>query len=363
MSRPRFIAFYLPQFHPIPENDNWWGPGFTEWVNVAQARPLFRGHEQPHIPADLGFYDLRLSETREKQAELAKEAGIEAFCYWHYWFGNGKRLLERPFNEVLASGRPDFPFCLAWANHSWSKKQWEPKYPEKDVLLMEQLYPGVDDYKAHFYAMLPAFKDKRYLKVNNKLFFIIYDPINFSDISTFIDTWRQLAKENGLNDFYFVATDSDCRRKEEILSKGVDAIYNSDVFNIHHHLNTLHKVVLYIGRKYFKKPTVFRYKDAIKYMVTEDCKKRDVIPTIAPNWDHSPRSAYKSIILTDPDPKYFQQVAEIAIDAVKNKPAEEQVIIIKSWNEWGEGNYMEPDLKYGHGYISALRKAIESSSK
>ena len=173
----RFIAFYLPQFHPTKENDEWWGKGFTEWVSVAKARPLYRGHVEPHIPADLGFYDLRIPEIREQQAELAKEAGIEAFCYWHYWFGEGKRLLERPFNEVLTSGKPDFPFCLAWANHSWYKKLWDSQAREKDLLLIEQKYLGIEDYKSHFYAMLPAFKDDRYFRVNGKLFFIVYDPI------------------------------------------------------------------------------------------------------------------------------------------------------------------------------------------
>lgn len=358
MIRPRFIAFYLPQFHPIPENDIWWGPGFTEWVNVAQARPLFRGHEQPHIPADLGFYDLRLPETREKQAELAREAGIEAFCYWHYWFGNGKQLLERPFNEVLESGKPDFPFCLAWGNHTWSKKQWEPKNPEKDVVLIEQTYPGVEDYTNHFYSLISAFKDKRYLKVDGKLFFIIYNPMGFEDLPTFIRVWRRLALENGLNDFFFVATDSDCRWKDKIIEKGVDAVYDNNVLNIHHHQSSIQKILFQIQRSVLKKPTTFRYKDAIRYMITDNAKRRDVIPTIAANWDHSPRSAHKGMILTDCAPKYFQQVAEWAIEAVKDKPKDEQIILIKSWNEWGEGNYLEPDLKYGHGYLLALRSAI-----
>lgn len=122
--KARVIAMYLPQYHPIPENDTVWGKGFTEWNNVAKARPLFKGHHQPNIPADLGFYDLRLPETRELQAQLAREAGIEGFMYWHYWMGGGKRLLERPFNEVLDSGKPDFPFCLGWANHPWKTSTW-----------------------------------------------------------------------------------------------------------------------------------------------------------------------------------------------------------------------------------------------
>ena len=168
-NKPRLIAFYLPQFHPIPENDEWWGRGFTEWTNVAKAVPLFRGHYQPHFPADLGFYDLRVPEVREAQAAMAKAYGIEGFCYYHYWFGHGRRLLERPFNEVLSSGKPDFPFCLCWANDTWTGI-WHGA-PNK--VLIEQRYPGVEDYKAHFYALLDAFRDPRYMTVDGKKIFII----------------------------------------------------------------------------------------------------------------------------------------------------------------------------------------------
>ena len=357
----RFIAFYLPQYHPIVENDEWWGKGFTEWVNVAKAKPLFRGHVQPHIPADLGFYDLRLSEIREQQAELAREAGIEAFCYWHYWFGEGKRLLERPFTEVLESGKPDFPFCLGWANHSWYKKLWNPKAKGENKLLIEQKYPGVDDYILHFNTLLRAFKDCRYLKVNGKLFFLIFNPGEFDDLENFIHTWRGLAKENGLNDFYFVAQDFDSRNKTKILSRGIDAIYNSDTFNIHHKLDKFSKIMCLLQRKVLRRPTAFDYREAIKYMVIDDCKNNGVIPCIAPNWDHSPRSGHDAIILKNSKPKYFKQIAKRAIDIVKDKPEDEQIVMIKSWNEWGEGNYMEPDLEFGHGYIQALREAIEES--
>ena len=357
--KPLILSYYLPQYHPFPENDEWWGKGFTEWVNVAKARPLFRGHKQPHIPADLGFYDLRLAEVREQQAELAKEAGIEAFCYWHYWFGNGRRLLERPFNEVVSSGRPDFPFCLGWANHSWYKKLWDPKSKGKDKLLIEQTYPGIEDYVLHFNTLLPAFKDHRYLKVNGKLFFLIYDPLHFEDIKTFISTWRRLAKENGLNDFYFIAQDFDSRAKDQILSLGIDAIYNSDTFNIHHKLNKFSKVMYLLQRKVLRRPTAFNYKDAIKYMVIDDCKNREVIPCISPNWDHSPRSSHNAVILKNSTPDLFKRIAKRAIEIVQGKPEDEQIVMIKSWNEWGEGNYMEPDLEFGHGYINALKEAIE----
>ncbi len=356
----RFIAFYLPQYQPIKENNEWWGPGFTEWTNVARAKKLFPGHYQPHIPADLGFYDLRMPEIREAQAEMARKAGIEGFCYWHYWFGNGKQLLERTFNEVVASGKPDFPFCLAWANESWYKKQWNSKDSFKNKLLIEQLYPGEEDYINHFNSLLTAFKDKRYIRVNEKLFFIIYNPNASKEIPKIIKLWRKLAKQNGLNDFYFVAKDFDCRNKEFYLNIGFDAVYNDNTLNIHHHLPLLAKIFLMAGRK-IGIPSVFKYKKAIKYMITDDCGDRQVIPVVAPNWDHTPRSQGNGIVLHNSRPEYFYQVVRQAIDIVKDKPQQEQIIMIKSWNEWGEGNHMEPDLKFGKGYLNALKDAINSS--
>lgn len=358
---PRIIALYLPQFHPIPENDRWWGKGFTEWTNVAKAKKLFLGHRQPHIPADLGFYDLRMPEVREQQAAMAREAGIEGFCYWHYWFGHGKELLEKPFKEVVASGKPDFPFCLAWANHSWERKCWDKN--GNSQLLIEQTYPGESDYTDHFNSLLPAFKDKRYITVNGKLFFAIFHPYQYDAISDFIKVWRKLASENGLGDFYFVAKDADSRHKSQLLAMGFDAIYNEDTFNIHHHLNIVFKGWLWICRNWLKIPSVFQYKKAVKYMVTEDCRNREVIPVIAPNWDHSPRSGGKAIILHKSRPEYFKKAVERALDVVKDKPEQEQLILVKSWNEWGEGNYMEPDLEFGHGNLEALKEALEEFNK
>ena len=168
----RVIAFYLPQFHPIPENDLWWGPGFTEWTNVARARRFYPGHYQPRLPGELGFYDLRLPETREAQAVLAADYGLSAFCYWHYWFGGGRRLLERPFDEVLQSGSPDFPFCLGWANQTWSGI-W---HGAPSRMLIEQTYPGESDYRAHFETVLPAFKDPRYVRIDGRPLFSCTTP-------------------------------------------------------------------------------------------------------------------------------------------------------------------------------------------
>src|SRR4030066_949188 len=189
----RVIALYLPQYPPIPENDEWWGRGFTEWTNTAKARTLFRGHYQPHVPADLGFYDLRVPETRIAQAEMAKEYGIEAFCYYHYWFA-GKSLLERPFAEVLESGKPDFPFCLCWANQTWTGI-W---HGAPNRILIEQTYPGMEDHRRHFEALLPAFCDKRYLKVAGKPLFAIYNPMELPATPRVLELWRGLAANAGL---------------------------------------------------------------------------------------------------------------------------------------------------------------------
>jgi hypothetical protein len=199
MNRVRVIAFYLPQFHPIKENDEHWGKGFTEWTNVGKAKPLFHGHYQPRVPADLGYYDLRVPEVREAQAEMARNAGIEGFMYWHYWFGNNKRLLERPFTEVLQSGKPDYPFCLGWANHSWTTKTWTTlKQFQNTSVIVEQLYPGEEDYINHFNSVLPAFKDKRYLRYEEEPIFLLYDPLAVPDIKEFIQLWKNLAIKNGL---------------------------------------------------------------------------------------------------------------------------------------------------------------------
>ena len=173
----KVIAFYLPQYHPTPHNNEWWGEGFTEWTNVAKAPKLFWGHYQPKVPADLGFYDLRIPEVREKQAELAKYAGVDGFCYYHYWFGNGRVELETPFNEVLKTGKPDFPFCLCWANETWSRKFWNKDgNVAQSTTLAEQTYPGMDDIISHFMNVLPAFKDPRYIKQDGMPVFMIYRP-------------------------------------------------------------------------------------------------------------------------------------------------------------------------------------------
>lgn len=359
----RVIALYLPQYHPIPENDEWWGPGFTEWVNVAQARPLFRGHKQPHIPADLGFYDLRNPEIREAQAKLAQDAGIEGFCYWHYWFGNGKQLLESPFNEVVESGKPDFPFCLGWANHSWYKKMWG-RDQSKDKIIIEITYPGEEDHIAHFYSLLKAFKDDRYIKVNGKLFFLIYKPLEIPNVSEFLLLWRRLAKENGISDFYFVGeTYSEEKSRDEILKLGFDAIYSANMMRVHNRNFILFKVIKRVIGNIFRRGVIYKYSNAMKYFNTEEAKDIDRVPGIYANWDHSPRSNYKCYILSGYTPELFYKHVVEALDYAKEKPKENQVFLLQSWNEWGEGNYLEPDREYGKEILYAIKKAINRFDK
>ena len=354
----KVIAFYLPQFHPIKENDEWWGKGFTEWHNVVKAKPLFRGHYQPKLPADLGFYDLRLPETREAQAQLAREAGVYGFCYWHYWFGNGKRLLERPFNEVVESGNPDFPFCLAWANHSWFAKTWDPN--KKDKLLIEQLYPGIEDNEKHFYELLPAFKDSRYIKIEGKPIFAIFKPLQVENVSVFIKQWQELAKKNGLPGIYFVGQGVK-KDIEAILAAGFDSVNHEEVNRIHAHLSKVVRGMKQIQRAVFKRPRCYDYAKAMKDMIIPEDNKENVFPTICPNFDHTPRSYTRGLVYTNNNPKTFYNHVKQILEIVNRK--RNKVVFLKSWNEWGEGNYMEPDDKYGKGYIVALRKALDESAE
>ncbi|MDR0541894.1 MAG: glycoside hydrolase family 99-like domain-containing protein [Dysgonamonadaceae bacterium] len=358
-SKVRAIAIYLPQYHPVPENDEWWGKGFTEWTNVAKAKPLFKGHHQPRLPGELGFYDLRVPEVREQQALLAKEYGIEGFMYWHYWFA-GKRLLERPFLEVLDSGKPDFPFCLGWANESWTGV-W---HGLKNKILIEQTYPGKEDYENHFQALLSAFKDKRYITVDGKPLFLVYQPFQVPDSPLFIELWNRLAVKNGLKGIHFVACTTHLEKEEEaLLSMGYSGIYFHRMTEVAKHLSmSLVKRELF-NRGIYKNYTsngIFKYRDLIKYLIKPtDCKKH-TYPAIVPNWDNSPRSGRKSFIIRDSTPELFRRHLQMVFAVLKEKPEEDRIVFIKSWNEWAEGNYLEPDLQYGRQYLEVLKEEIDN---
>ena len=358
MSKPRLIAFYLPQFYPTKENDERWQPGFTEWTNVGRAKPLFPGHHQPKVPADLGYYDLRVPETREKQVELAKEAGIEGFCYWHYWFA-GKRLLDRVFKEVVESGKPDFPFCLCWANHSWLKKVWDPTKP--NTMLMEQTYPGEQDYIDHFYAMLPAFKDPRYMKCNGKLIFGLFAALDIPDVEQFKSTWNRLAKENGLEGFWFFGLCYGMENGEKVVERGFDAACVDYMQKQNIIKNPVKDFLWHVVRKFTNFPKYMTYNKYSQDIVRHFTPLEKFIPCIGPNFDHSPRSRNRGVILLGSTPQKWYNLCCAIFNKVKSRHHEENIVVIKSWNEWGEGNYLEPDLQYGKQYIDATRKALDET--
>jgi len=379
----RLIAFYLPQFHPTPENDLWWGKGFTEWTNVAKARALFRGHYQPHIPADLGFYDLRLPEVRAAQAAMAREAGLEGFCYWHYWFA-GRRMLERPFNEVLRSGEPNFPFCLGWANQTWSGA-WHGA-PNK--ILIEQTYPGRDDSERHFHAVLEAFHDPRYIRVRGKPVFLIFVPHELPRVAEFIDLWQELALRNGLPGVHFVAHVPYNIQPYDFRAAGFAGGLVADTLGVlcltawqrsltyyragnrsNSRLDEALRSPLVLARaiwlwgqsgvrRLLSQPRVYDYAEAMLHSLTHATSDPASYPCVLPNWDHSPRTGRRAVILKNSTPELFRRHLHEALRLVADRPVEDRLVFVKSWNEWAEGNYLEPDQRFGHDYLNVVREEV-----
>jgi lipopolysaccharide biosynthesis protein len=360
----RAIAFYLPQFHPIPENDLWWGKGFTEWTNTAKAKPMFPGHYQPRVPADLGFYDLRVPETRDAQAEMARAHGIEGFCYWHYWFA-GRRLLERPFNEVLQSGKPDFPFALGWANHSWTGI-W---YGAPGRVLVEQTYPGLEDHAAHFRFLLQAFSDPRYITVEGKPLFVLFRPKELPDSKRVTDFWRDLAIKAGLKGLHLVGISDDLDSWNP-LEHGFDAVTIARLGHIFRMRSV--SPVTRVRRKlsgwpvigqhvsgFRNRPThVYPYAKASPHFVVQQQLPFEYYPCVIPNWDNTARSGTRGSVLTGSTPEEFGRQMHAAVQRVKALPPEHRLIFVKSWNEWAEGNYLEPDLKFGDAYLRVVRDEL-----
>ena len=360
------LAYYLPQFYPTDFNNKYYGEGFTEWTNVGKAMPLFKGHYQPKVPSILGYYDLRLPEIAERQAELAREAGIAGFAYWHYWFGGGRALLEMPMQRAIATGKPDFPFCFAWANESWYKKMWDDNASK--ALIMEQTYPGDEDIIAHFKYCLPAFKDKRYVYYKGKPVFIIYKPYDYIEVQHFMQMWNGLVKEEGLADgFYFIATIYKTSQTQEMLDKGFDCVtyeawskITSKLFYEDQNFFTKVRRIFtnriltpflgHVNKMYYR--TVL---ESIWRKGFDD--REDVVPILIPNFDHSPRSGNKNYIIVDSTPENWKKQVDIVINNVQKK--DNKLVILRAWNEWGEGNYLEPDLKYGKAFIDVLAQKIK----
>jgi lipopolysaccharide biosynthesis protein len=338
----RVIAFYLPQFHPTPENDEWWGRGFTEWTNVVRADPLFPGHYQPHLPAHLGFYDLRVPEVREKQADLARRHGIEGFCYWHYWF-NGRRLLDRPFDEVLHSHRPDFPFCLAWANESWSRR-WLGE--EKDVL-QAQTYSSEDDAH-HARWLAEAFADPRYMRVDERPLFLVYHPGGLPSPESTTAAIRAASRDRGLPDPYLVGVSSHHQADWEC--HGFDANLDFEP-----QLGVL-PGPLEDGLK------IYDYSVARRRMIA---RERDYshIPCVVVSWDNTPRRGAEGIVFINATPEAFGNGLREAVASVQHEPRERRLVFVNAWNEWAEGNHLEPDERHGLGYLEAVERAVSAPAR
>jgi lipopolysaccharide biosynthesis protein len=336
-TRARLLAFYLPQFYPTPENDRWWGRGFTEWTNVTGARPLFDGHYQPHLPAHLGFYDARVPETRTAQAALARRFSIEGFCYWHYWF-HGSRLLARPFDAVLSSGRPDFPFCLAWANETWSRR-WHGSGNANEIL-QEQAYSAEDDGH-HACWLTTAFSDPRYVRVYGRPLFLVYRPHDLPDPRRLVASLCAACAARGLLEPFVV---------------GLNSHVNQD-FRIVGFDGTLNFEPQFGALDFIDGPGLRIYDDreARRRMVA---RRFDfpVHPSVFVAWDNTPRRGQGGIIIHGSTPEAFSASLEAAIRSVEGLPHEERLVFINAWNEWGEGNHLEPDLRHGLGFLEAASR-------
>ncbi len=351
---PSVVALYLPQYHPIPENDEWWEPGFTEWTNVTKAKPLYRGHHQPSLPADLGLYDLRVPEVRVQQAAMARAHGVSAFCYYHYWFGNGRRLLERPFQEVLHSGEPDFPFMLCWANQTWSGI-WHGL--DKRVLV-EQTYPGTADHEQHFHTLLPAFQDPRYLRVQGKPVFMIYRPRELPDAMAVTSLWRQLAVAAGLPGLYLLGESADPHWNAA--GHGLDAFVNMRALQRRREWVSWQHPMAKVGGKLLDllgRPSVKQYSALHDYFVP-DSAADEAIPCVLPGWDNTPRSGARGLVLEGATPQAFAQQLRRALDRCDKRQAPDKLLFVKSWNEWAEGNHLEPGRRYGRQHLEVLRHAL-----
>lgn len=351
----RVIAIYLPQYHPFKENDEWWGKGFTEWTNVAKARPLFYGHYQPHIPADLGFYDLRLSEVREAQASLAKCYGIYGFCYYHYWF-NGHRLMNKPIDEMLSSRKPDFPFMFCWANENWTRV-WDGS--EKQILI-RQNYSEEDDIRHINWLLDNVFCDPRYIRIDEKPVFAVYRSTLFPDMKKTIQLWRTEAKKRGV-ELYLCRVESFNTKGADYLNVGFDASIAFPPHNIKS-IKESYDPFNWLIKEYFSKflkIKVFKYERYVNEIIKEevDYKRYNCV---TPMWDNSSRKR-KCLVLVGSRPDLYYKLLKVLLEKFEPYSKEENLFFINAWNEWAEGNHLEPDLRWGRKYLEATKAAIEEA--
>ena len=352
------IAIHLPQFHPIPENDAWWGKGFTEWTNVTKTTPRFEGHYQPHLPADLGFYDLRLEEARLAQEALAKASGIHGFCYYHYWF-NGKKMLFEPLDRKLKNPKEDLPFMMCWANEDWTRA-WEAS---ENKVLLKQDYSEADDLN-HIKHLITYFKDSRYIKINGKPVFIVYRPKLFLDIKKTIEIWKKEVKKEGFPDLYIgYAQNPEYELPPQSIGFDFAFGFQPNFARLPKPLgsNSIKKIKRRIlnkmGYASSQKSSIYDYEAYTKIQMEEPFKEH-VYPGVTPMWDNSARKD-KAFILNNSSPKKYYNWLKHIKDNYPWGKVPENFIFINAWNEWAEGNHLEPCQKWGTEYLKVTKEAFE----
>lgn len=360
----KIIAHHLPQYHSIPENDKWWGKGYTEWTAVKNARQLFRGHNQPRVPANNYYYNLLDDGVLNWQANLAKKYGIYGFCFYHYWF-KGKLLLERPLEKMLESGEPDFPFCFSWANEPWTRT-W---YGQEKIILMPQDYGNKEDWKRHFDYLSKFFSDKRYIKVEGKPVFLIYNSTHIERCNEMIDYWRNIAPEFGFPGIHLIQTRSGLTFDTRTLNFDAE-MYFEPGFTTNYCLNgfwrLLRKSKAFIKRNLNKLPlgnqrieNIINYDLVYKKILNRKPSGKKAYLGVFTDWDNTPRRVCgtNSTIYIGSSPEKFEKY--LVEQIVRSKEIfQSDMMFVNAWNEWGEGAYLEPDTYYGHRYLESVKKAL-----
>ncbi len=359
----KYICFHLPQFHEIEENNKWWGKGFTEWVNVKKAKPLFKNHNQPRVPHKDNYYDLSDINELRAQFDLAKKNDVFGFCFYHYWF-KGKQLLEKPVENLLANTDIDGNYCFSWANETWSRT-WNGQ--EKNIL-MKQEYGDKDDWVKHIKYLINFFKDERYIKVDNKPMFLIYNISRIRDIKEMIEVWNQELKKVGFDEIYLVNTlNSFNHRTYEVAKANV-------IFEPWYTITRDYKLRIFLKVKkllrqallkiisYNKLPKFIMATISYDYLCKKIIKRKikgDTFLGFFPDWDNSPRKARTghSTIITGSTPEKFGKYNDDLRKKIEKENLE-KYIFINAWNEWGESAALEPDEKYGNAYLKKLKRRI-----
>jgi SAM-dependent methyltransferase len=346
----KLIAFYLPQFHPTPENDLWWGKGFTEWTNTTRATASFEGHYQPHLPTDLGFYDLRLRETRREQIKLAKVHGIDAFCYHYYWF-SGKRILYEPVDDMLRDKDSDMPFCLCWANENWTRR-WDGA--EHEVLIAQKYLP--DDDVEFIKSVIPFFNDKRYLRKDGAPILIVYRPQHLLDSKKTTENWREYCRSVGIGELHLVCALT--RGNDEYIKYGFDAGVE---FPPHAPGVVSHGPEMKFYDRF--RGTILNYAELAESYINRTYPDPNVYKTVLPSWDNTARTGQRALIIVNGTPENYEFWLKQAIRVTaERRNGSENLVFINAWNEWAEGCHLEPDQRYGRQFLEATLRVKEGRS-